>query len=84
MEKLKWRVNTPGLLKEIVECSREGHTFISSIRILQGVLSEVAERAIKLNDKEMNKLMIRLSLYSISDPRSPEFDLDKTSKYLES
>lgn len=83
MGKLEWRVNTPGLLKEIVEFTLEGGAFVVPLNILQGVLSEVAARAIELNDKELNKLMIRLSLYSIADPKSPEFDLEKCTEYLE-
>lgn len=84
MDKLEWRVNTPGLLKEMVEYTHEGGALAAPINIFRMILIEVAKRAIELDDPEMNKLMIRLSLYSIADPRSPEFDLKKCTKYLES
>jgi len=33
------------------------------LNIFQNLLGQVAQRAIEINDKELNKLMIRLALY---------------------
>jgi len=37
-----------------------------ALNILQWVLAELTQRAIELNDKELNKIMIRLALYEWS------------------
>ena len=34
-----------------------------ALNILQNILQELTKRAIELNDKELNKIMIRLALY---------------------
>ena len=82
-DKMQWRVNTPGMLEEVL---KNKGTWVLKIpfTILQHVLAEVAARAIELDDKELNKLMLRLSLYEMANPKSPDFDLGKVQKYLES
>jgi len=80
---MKWRVNTPQLLEESL-VNKGSWALKTPFTILQHILSEVARRAIELNDKELNKLMIRLSLYEISNPKSKDFDLRKVEKYLKS
>jgi hypothetical protein len=64
-DSLKWKVDTPSLLKEIAYCGLDRRMGIYKIplNIFQRILTEVAERAIEINDKKLNKLMIRLSLY---------------------
>lgn len=75
--KAHFRVHTPNLLKEVTEKSQAnglpGVLFIpmNQFRIL---LCQVAERAIELNDPIMNMLMYDLTLYSIADPESPDYD----------
>jgi hypothetical protein len=64
-DSLKWKVDTPALLREITDCGLDRRMGIYKIplNIFQQILAEVAERAIELDDKKLNKLMIRLSLY---------------------
>ena len=75
-EYFKCKVDTPSLLKEI---SNNNSTAILKIfiNILQSILGQVAKRAIELNDKELNKLMIRLALYDGAHT-------DEILEYLES
>ncbi len=51
--------------------------------MLRDLLCQVATRASQLNDRELNKLMMRLTLYEIADPESREYDKDFVAKYLE-
>ncbi len=64
-DSLKWKVDTPALLREITDCGFDRRMGIYKVplNIFQQILAEVAERAIELDDKKLNKLMIRLSLY---------------------
>lgn len=57
-----WKVDTPSLLKEIMNnpCTE---ILKIPLNIFQGILTQIAIRAIELDDKELNKLMIRLALY---------------------
>jgi len=68
-DSLKWKVDTPGLLKELTDCGldRRMGIYKQPLNIFQSLLAEVAERAIELDDKKMNKLMIRLSLYDMTE-----------------
>jgi hypothetical protein len=69
----KWKVHTPNLLKEILtnpSCA----ALVVPIRIFGDLLGKVAARAIALEDPELNRLMMRLTLYEQADPESPGFD----------
>lgn len=81
--KLDWKVNTPELLKEIIENNDELGILRSPIMIFKSLLAEVANRAIEINDLELNKLMLRLSLYEVSNPESKDFDLQFVNNYLD-
>ena len=79
---LKWSVHTHGLFKEILgnpECS----TLKIPLNILLAILREVAQRSTELNDQKMNRLMIRLGLYSVSNPDDPEYNPTLVSKIME-
>ena len=80
-QELGWRVHTTGLLKEI-QSNFQTPMIIVPIKILDSLLREVAQRAIELNDKKLNALMVRLTLYSIADPDSPDYDNKAVSKIL--
>ncbi len=81
-EKVQWRVHTPNLLKEIVE-SNEGMGILSKpVTIFGRLLAAVGERAAELNDEKLNALMIRLAIYSVADPESPDYDRDVVHEYL--
>ena len=70
---LDWKVNTPGLLREI--CNNPGVSILSKpITIFGNILHEVAGRSAEINDPELNALMCRLALYEVSDPNHPNYD----------
>lgn len=62
---MKWIVNTPNLLKEIVENNPSAWILRTPVIIFRSILSSVAERAIKIDDPELNILMLRLGLYEV-------------------
>lgn len=81
-ETLQWKVHTVELFKEIAanpQCSQ----LIIPLNILKNLLAQVAQRATELHDPELDKLMIRLALYSIADPNDPDFDSKAVAKILE-
>ena len=82
VQKLDWRVHTHGLLKEIL-FDPNNRMLEIPLNIMLGILREVAQRASELNDPKMNELMMRLGLYSISNPDDPEYDPVLVSKLLE-
>lgn len=82
-EQLKWRVHTAELFKEIIDSNPTAVIIRRPLEILDTILREVAKRAIELDDPELNKLMIRLTLYSIADPTSPDYDAEAVTKYME-
>lgn len=79
---MKWKVNAPSLLKEIADNSRQD-VLRTPLQIFMGILAEVAMRASEINDPQMNALMCRLALYSISDPYDPDYDGELTRKIIE-
>jgi hypothetical protein len=81
-EKLEWKVHTHGLFQEIVGCGVSTSIFKHPLNILQRILEEVAVRAVELEDPQLNVLMMRLSLYSISNPDDPEYDPQKVEQYI--
>jgi len=80
---LGWKVHVHDLFKEIADNSLCGITIAAPLQITLELFKRVAQRATEINDPEMNKLMIRLSLYSISDPHDPEYNPELVSKLLE-
>ena len=70
-KELEWKINTPAVLKEAL--LNEGASILRvPFKILLSILAEVAQRAIELDDPEMNALMCRLALYEESDPYNTE------------
>ena len=64
---LYFRVDTIGLLTEIADAGLERNMGVLKIplNIFKNLLGEVAQRAIILNDPELNILMLRLALYDV-------------------
>ena len=60
-----WTVHTLNLLKEMVECNNKMGIFFQPVNIFREILCQVAERAIELNDPQLNILMLRLNLYEV-------------------
>jgi len=68
-----WKVHTPLLLQEIADCS--GNTIYKiPLSIFGKLLAEVGERAAAINDPELNALMCRLTIYTVADPTSPDYN----------
>ena len=82
MGTLEFRVHTPNLLSEIGDNNKQLAVMSSPLMILKGLLGRVAKRAIELNDEELNKLMIQMTLYSVADPESEDYDKNIVEKYL--
>lgn len=80
---LYWKVNTPGLLKEILSNSQAA-ILAKPLQIFGSILYEVGERAIELNDPKLNALMCRLSIYSQSDPYNPDYNEELSNKIISS
>lgn len=83
-KEMQWRVHTPKLLNETL--INDGAAILNiPIKIFANLLSQVADRAVELNDKELNKLMLRLTLYESADPDSEDFmGAEELQKYLNS
>lgn len=62
-----WKVDTPSMLKEMVECGNTMGIWRIPVTILQMKLAQVADRAIELNDPELLKLMLDLKLIETDD-----------------
>lgn len=79
----EWRVHTARILEEVL--SNKG-TWALRIPLLtlDNLLRQVAVRAIELDDPALNKLMVRLTLYSVGDPYSPDFDQSVITAMMES
>lgn len=78
---LHWRVHTPNLLKEVLE-NPSCAILSQPLNIFGKLLAMVAERAINLDDQELNKLMLRLTLYDQADPASPGYDPQAITQML--
>lgn len=69
----EWKVNTPSLLKEVLNNPSTAALAIP-LQIFGSLLAKVADRASKLNDPELNLLMCRLALYEKANPYSKNYD----------
>ena len=77
----EWRVHTPRLLDEALK-NKGAETLRIPICILGRILANVGERAIEINDPELNKLMIQLTIYTVADPYSDDYDPETVEKYM--
>jgi hypothetical protein len=69
-ERLTFTVHTVHLLDEVLN-NPGTHMLRMPLIIFRGILADVAQRAIELNDPKLNQLMCRLTLYEQADPESP-------------
>lgn len=65
---LTFRVNTPEFLREITENGARMGIFFVPMNVFQNLLAQVSDRAIKLNDPILNRLMFDLALYEEANP----------------
>lgn len=62
-----WKVNTPELLKLLVEDNPKGTVLRSPVRIFQSLLIKLTERALVINDKELNDILLSLNLIEVDE-----------------
>ncbi|MBP2463914.1 MULTISPECIES: hypothetical protein [unclassified Rhizobium] len=62
---MKWKVHTPNLLKELVENNPTAWALRMPVVIFRNILGSLAERAIAIDDPDLNILMLRLGLYEV-------------------
>lgn len=74
-----WKIHTKQLLEEVL---KNPSTWIlkNPLRIFDAKLREVAQRCAEVDDPVLNKLMCDLTLYSIADPTSEEYDPEMVEK----
>jgi hypothetical protein len=78
---LNWKIHTPNLLKE-VQNNHKMSIFSIPFRILAGILAELGERAIELNDDKLNAIMCRLTLFDQADPESKSYNPKEIGKLM--
>ncbi|HEX8249019.1 MAG TPA: hypothetical protein VF599_12650 [Pyrinomonadaceae bacterium] len=76
-KELGWKIHTANLFDEILNKNNKMGIFNIPLNILGKLLAEVGERASELNDPILNELMCRLTIYTIADPESPDYDPKK-------
>lgn len=69
---MKWRSHLPNLLIEIVDSNPTAWALRMPIILTRSILTEVAERAIELDDPALNILMLRLSMYAVEPEKITE------------
>ena len=69
-----FRVDTMGLLTEIANCGlpRRMGVLKVPLNVFKNILGEVAERAIEINDPQLNILMLKLALYEVPPKEIPQ------------
>lgn len=81
---MKFKVHTPNLLMEIGKnaSTKSNSEIIVSLNILKSVLTKLAAVAIEIDDDRLHAVLIQLTLYSMSDPESPDYDAKKVNEYM--
>ena len=77
----EWRVHTSHLLEEIAKHSGQA-ILVKPLQILGCLLARVGERAAELHDRQLDALMMRLTIYTVADPESPDYDPALVAEYL--
>ena len=57
----EWKVDTANLLKLLVEENPKGSVLKQPVRLFQSLLIQLAERAIQINDKELNEFFSEIT-----------------------
>ena len=81
MSDLQWKVHTPNLLEEVQNGSGMA-IYRVPILIFGKLLALVGDRAAELNDPKLNALMCRLTIYSVADPSSTDYDPELLKEIL--
>lgn len=69
----RWIVHTPNMLKEVLT-NNQAKIFSIPFNVFGKILNNVGVRASQLNDPVLNDLMCQLTIYSIADPESPDYN----------
>lgn len=71
-----FKVHTAELLKEIADCGLDRNMGVLKVplNIFRKYLIDIAERSAELDDPILNEIMINMTLYEESDPKSKDFD----------
>lgn len=77
-----WKVHTRNLFEEIAENTTEGHAVYQPLRIMMGILRQMASLAIEIDDIRLHAICVRLALYEVSDPHSDQYDPDKVTDII--
>lgn len=74
MKDLTFRVETDLLLREIIDCAMPRNMGILKIpiNIFRRLLVQVAQRAIEIDDPQLNILMLSLGLYEVHPEKVTE------------
>lgn len=72
-ESKHWKVHTSRLLEEIAQCSGNA-IYAVPLTIFGRLLAAVGERAAELHDPQLDDLMCRLTIYTVADPESADYD----------
>ena len=78
---LRWRVHVAKLLAEIM-VNPACNTMKQPLLIFYDLLRAVDKRAIELDDPQLNRLMVQLTLYSVADPASADHDPNLVAELL--
>ncbi len=58
----EWKVDTANLLKLLIEQNPNGSVLVRPVQVFQNLLIKLTERALQINDKELNKILQKLCL----------------------
>lgn len=58
----EWKVDTANLLKLLLEQNLQGSILVRPVQVFQDLLIKLTERALEINDKELNNILQRLCL----------------------
>jgi len=85
-KELVFKVDTVSLLNEIQNNAIHPKD-MAALKIpfgyFRSLLNEVAKRAVEINDEDLNKLMLRMCLYSVSQTNSTDYDAELVDSILE-
>ena len=81
----KFRVHVPNLLDELLNNGLKP-SVAGSLRIPLSIfvryLHSVATRATELNDPILNRIMVEMALYTVGDPHSEDYDMEKIQEVI--
>lgn len=85
---LEYRVDAANLLSGLYafaskdDAEGDFNMFTIPMSIFCETLAKVGQRAGELNDPQMNALMCRLTIYSVSDPTSEDYNAELTQQII--